>query len=121
MNRRQEECSMFNPTGITRRIDDLGRVFIPKDLRRTLGILDGDMMDVHIDKENGIVAYKRVDSVGGIKRLLDMLHEEVSDYVLQDIDNKHEINQCIAELRNLICKAEKSRRETSEQLAKGDN
>lgn len=33
-------------TGIVRRIDDLGRVVIPKEMRRTLGIKDGDALEI---------------------------------------------------------------------------
>jgi transcriptional pleiotropic regulator of transition state genes len=36
-------------TGIVRRIDDLGRVVIPKELRRTLGIAEGDAMEIFMD------------------------------------------------------------------------
>lgn len=35
--------------GIVRRIDDLGRIVIPKELRRTLNIADGDPMEIFID------------------------------------------------------------------------
>lgn len=36
-------------TGIVRRIDDLGRIVIPKELRRTLGINDGDPLEVFVN------------------------------------------------------------------------
>lgn len=36
-------------TGIVRRIDDLGRIVIPKELRTTLGIKDGDPLEVFVD------------------------------------------------------------------------
>lgn len=34
-------------TGIVRRIDDLGRVVIPKEIRRTLAIREGDPLEIH--------------------------------------------------------------------------
>ena len=40
-------------TGIVRRIDDLGRVIIPKEIRRTIGIKEGDPLEVFTIKENG--------------------------------------------------------------------
>ena len=40
-------------TGIVRRIDDLGRVAIPKEIRRTMGIREGDALEMFIDKETG--------------------------------------------------------------------
>lgn len=36
-------------TGIVRRIDDLGRVVIPKEMRRTLGIKEGDPMEIALE------------------------------------------------------------------------
>ena len=36
-------------TGIVRRIDDLGRVVIPKEIRRTLGIEEGDPLEIFVN------------------------------------------------------------------------
>ena len=41
-------------TGIVRRIDDLGRVVIPKEIRRSLGIREGDPLEVYVDN-NGVI------------------------------------------------------------------
>lgn len=41
-------------TGIVRRVDDLGRVVIPKEIRRTMGIREGDPLEIFVT-ENGIV------------------------------------------------------------------
>ena len=38
-------------TGIVRRIDDLGRVVIPKEIRRTMHIREGDPLEIFTDKE----------------------------------------------------------------------
>lgn len=40
-------------TGIVRRIDDLGRVVIPKEIRRSMGVRDGDPFEMFIDDESG--------------------------------------------------------------------
>lgn len=45
-------------TGITRRIDDLGRVVIPKEIRRTLRIREGDPLEIYTDHEGGIILRK---------------------------------------------------------------
>lgn len=37
-------------TGIVRRIDDLGRVVIPKEIRRSLGINEGEPLEIYLDK-----------------------------------------------------------------------
>ena len=44
-------------TGIVRRIDDLGRIVIPKEIRRTLHIKEGDALELFV--ENGMVAFKK--------------------------------------------------------------
>ena len=45
-------------TGIVRRIDDLGRVVIPKEIRRTLRIREGDPLEIFTDKDGEIVLKK---------------------------------------------------------------
>lgn len=40
-------------TGIVRRIDDLGRVVIPKEIRRQIGIREGDPLEIFTVQENG--------------------------------------------------------------------
>ena len=37
-------------TGIIRRIDDLGRVVIPKEIRRSAGLIEGDALEIFVDK-----------------------------------------------------------------------
>ncbi|MGI6751434.1 MAG: stage V sporulation protein T [Anaerovoracaceae bacterium] len=45
-------------TGIVRRIDDLGRVVIPKEIRRTMRIREGDPLEIFTDKEGGVILKK---------------------------------------------------------------
>ena len=45
-------------TGIVRRIDDLGRVVIPKEIRRTLRIREGDPFEIFTDREGGVILKK---------------------------------------------------------------
>ncbi len=45
-------------TGIVRRIDELGRIVIPKEIRRTLRIREGDPLEIYTDREGGIVLRK---------------------------------------------------------------
>ena len=40
---------MLKSTGIVRKVDDLGRVVIPRELRRTLGIEQGDPLEIFVD------------------------------------------------------------------------
>ncbi|KAA0742045.1 AbrB/MazE/SpoVT family DNA-binding domain-containing protein [Bacillus sp. AY3-1] len=39
-------------TGVARKVNELGRVVIPVELRRTLGIAEGTALDFHVDGEN---------------------------------------------------------------------
>lgn len=50
-------------TGIVRRIDDLGRVVIPKEIRRTLRIREGDPLEIYTDTD-GEVIFKKYSPVG---------------------------------------------------------
>lgn len=45
-------------TGIVRRIDDLGRVVIPKEIRRTLRIKEGSPLEIYTDREGEIILKK---------------------------------------------------------------
>ncbi|NMA94433.1 MAG: stage V sporulation protein T [Clostridiales bacterium] len=45
-------------TGIVRRIDDLGRVVIPKEIRRTMRIREGDPLEIFTDREGTVILKK---------------------------------------------------------------
>lgn len=47
----------MRPTGIIRRVDDLGRVVIPKEIRRTLGIKEGEPLEIYTDEDT--VCFKK--------------------------------------------------------------
>ncbi len=50
-------------TGIVRRIDDLGRVVIPKEIRRTMRIREGDPLEIFTERD-GEVVFKKYSPVG---------------------------------------------------------
>lgn len=52
-------------TGIVRRIDDLGRVVIPKEIRRTLRIREGDPLEIYTEKD-GEVIFKKYSPMGDL-------------------------------------------------------
>lgn len=64
-------------TGIVRRIDDLGRVVIPKEIRRTLRIREGDPLEIFTDKDGGVIL-KKYSPIG-----------ELSDFANQYADTLH--------------------------------
>jgi AbrB family transcriptional regulator (stage V sporulation protein T) len=53
-------------TGIVRRIDDLGRVVIPKEIRRTMRIREGDPLEIYTDKDGGVI-FKKYSLMDGME------------------------------------------------------
>ena len=45
-------------TGIVRRIDEFGRIVIPKEIRRTLGITEGDPLEIFRDRDGSVILKK---------------------------------------------------------------
>ena len=65
-------------TGIVRRVDDLGRVVIPKEIRRTLQIHEGDPLELYI--QGRMICFKKYDKTMNIRESIsdvkDLLKEE---------------------------------------------
>lgn len=55
-------------TGIVRRIDDLGRIVIPKEIRRSFRIKEGDPLEIYTDAE-GEVIFKKYSPIGELPPL----------------------------------------------------
>lgn len=72
-------------TGIVRRIDDLGRVVIPKEIRRTLRIREGDPLEIFVDRD-GEVILKKYSPIGELgdfaKEYADSLYESIGHVAL---------------------------------------
>lgn len=49
-------------TGIVRRLDDLGRLVIPKEIRRVLGWKEGDPLELYFDRENKAIILKKYET-----------------------------------------------------------
>lgn len=64
-------------TGIVRRIDDLGRVVIPKEIRRTMRIREGDPLEIYTDN-NGEVIFKKYSPIGEIYDIASLITESIS-------------------------------------------
>lgn len=64
-------------TGIVRRIDDLGRVVIPKEIRRTLRIREGDPLEIFTDRE-GEVILKKYSPIGELSLFAKQYAESLS-------------------------------------------
>lgn len=63
-------------TGIVRRIDDLGRVVIPKEIRRTLHIREGDPLEIFTDREGEIIL-KKYSPIGELNQFAKQYAESL--------------------------------------------
>lgn len=77
-------------TGVVRKIDDLGRIVIPKEIRRTLKIRDGESLEIFVDKE--MVTLKKYSTMEDLqevaKKLLDAISNTTSKNIfVADRDN----------------------------------
>lgn len=72
-------------TGIVRRIDDLGRVVIPKEIRRTMRIREGDPLEIYTDSD-GEVIFKKYSPIGELStfatQYADVLYKTTNHPVL---------------------------------------
>lgn len=64
-------------TGIVRRIDDLGRVVIPKEIRRTMRIREGDPLEIFTDREGGVI-FKKYSQLGDVSEFATQLCDTIS-------------------------------------------
>lgn len=65
-------------TGIVRRIDDLGRVVIPKEIRRTMRIREGDPLEIYTSA-GGEVIFKKYSPIGELSLFATQYAEALSD------------------------------------------
>lgn len=77
-------------TGIVRRIDDLGRVVIPKEIRRTMRIREGDPLEIFTNHD-GEVIFKKYSPIGELndfaRQYAESLHKTVDlDIIITDRD-----------------------------------
>ena len=70
-------------TGIVRRIDDLGRVVIPKEIRRTMRIREGDPLEIFTDKDGELI-FKKYSPIG-----------ELGDFSAQICESMRRTTDCI--------------------------
>ena len=97
-------------TGIVRRIDDLGRVVIPKEIRRTCGIREGDPFEIFIETSDGMpmVCFRKyeISYLRDIAGLADRIDEEMMESGC--MANRAEIRQKFNEIAKLVKEWEES-------------
>ena len=85
-------------TGIVRRVDDLGRVALPKEIRKSLGIKEGDLLDIFIE-DGGVVFMPCKD---GLAEEVDTLKNRLSDIFKNDLSKQKKIKNLMDEVFDLI-------------------
>ncbi len=70
-------------TGVVRRIDDLGRIVIPKELRRTLRIRDGESLEIFV--ENEMIALKKFSSMSDLQDISNNLTNTINQIILKNV------------------------------------
>ena len=98
-------------TGIVRRIDDLGRVVIPKEIRRTMRIREGDPLEIFTES-NGTVIFKKYSPIGE-------LGEFASQYA-ESLSKSTGLPACITDKDNIIAVSGVPKKELREKKISGD-
>ncbi|MEG2381483.1 MAG: stage V sporulation protein T [Oscillospiraceae bacterium] len=80
-------------TGIVRRIDDLGRIVIPKEIRRTMRIHEGDPLEIYTESD-GTVIFKKYSPIGELGEFAMQYAEALAKAL--------EIPTCITDKDNII-------------------
>ena len=63
-------------TGIVRRVDDLGRIVIPKEIRRTLKIREGDPFEIYTEKDGGVI-FRKYSPMGDLQDFAAQICEAI--------------------------------------------
>ena len=63
-------------TGIVRRVDDLGRIVIPKEIRRTLRIREGDPLEIYTEKDGGVI-FRKYSPMGDLQEFAAQMCDSI--------------------------------------------
>ena len=98
-------------TGIVRRIDDLGRVVIPKEIRRTLRIREGDPLEIFTDREGGVIL-KKYSPIGELtdfsKEYAESLQQAIGHIIVSGASKKDYIERKISNELEVIMDGRKA-------------
>ncbi len=93
-------------TGIVRRIDDLGRVVIPKEIRRTMRIREGDPLEIFTDRQ-GEVILKKYSPIGELGIFAKQYAESLAETLFCTV--------CITDTDQVIAVSGNGKKELAEQ------
>lgn len=98
-------------TGIVRRIDDLGRVVIPKEIRRTMRIREGDPLEIYTDREGGVI-FKKYSPIGELGEFASKYAESLYKTTGRPV--------CITDKDSIIATAGAPKKELNEKPLSSD-
>ena len=90
-------------TGIVRRIDDLGRVVIPREIRRQMGIKEGEPLEIYTDPSEKMVGFKKYERVD-LAFVLNDLRNEITGYNDYDDEDTEAMVNLIDEIEKILKK-----------------
>lgn len=91
----------MNGTGIVRRVDDLGRIVLPKEIRRKLGISEGTPMEIYVSADS--VTLKRYYPQKELSSMAANFQEVVEDMCVDlGPEKTGDIRRHIREIQNLL-------------------
>lgn len=116
-------------TGVVRRIDELGRIVIPKEIRKNFRIKEGENVEIYIDDNNIILKkYSELKNVSDISsNIIDSVFSVINkDIIITDMSNIMELSSSLknvffnkelsVEYQNMLSKREKIIQKSSKNL-----
>lgn len=116
-------------TGVVRRIDELGRIVIPKEIRKNFRIKEGENVEIYIDDNNIILKkYSELKNVSDISsNIIDSVFSVINkDIIITDMSNIMELSPSLknvffnkelsVEYQNMLSKREKIIQKSSKNL-----
>lgn len=86
-------------TGIVRRIDDLGRVIIPKEIRRTMGIQEGDPLEIFMEGQD-TVCFRKYGT--DLTEEIDRLREQIKAYTTLPYETQAKIDALLDIVQEMV-------------------
>ena len=81
-------------TGIVRRVDDLGRVVIPKEIRRTLRIREGDPLEIYTEKDGGVI-FRKYSPMGDLQDFATQICDAIGHPANRFLYDRQTLGPCV--------------------------
>ena len=102
----------MKPTSIVRRVDELGRVAIPKEIRNRFKISEGTPLELLIDDKRNRICFQRYDSVNDVSTMLEFALDAVTEdkELLKNSSKLQELRDKIVDVLEYSQSLDKKRR-----------